>query len=66
MSVAKTIEVTARSPESFDDAMQRGLAKAAETVEDLRQAWVMNQKVLLEEGRIAEYQVDLKVTFVVH
>ena len=66
MSVAKTIEVTARSTQSFDDAMNQGIAKAAETVEDLKQAWVMNQKVILEGGKITEYQVDLKVTFVVH
>ena len=66
MSVAKTIEVTARSSESFEDAMKQGIAKAAETVDDLKQAWVMNQKVILDGGQITNYQVDLRVTFVVH
>jgi flavin-binding protein dodecin len=66
MTVAKTIEVTARSSESFDAAIRDGINKASDTVEDIRQAWVMNQKVLLTGGEITEYQVDLKVTFVVH
>lgn len=65
MSVAKTIELTARSSESFDAAIKQGIDKANDTVADLRQAWVMAQKVLLTDGRITEYQVDLKVTFVV-
>lgn len=66
MSVAKTIELTARSDQSFDDAIREGVAKAAETVEDLKQAWVMNQKVMLKGEQIVEYQVDLRVTFMVH
>ena len=65
MSVAKTIEITSRSPNSFEDAIQEGIAKTAETIEDLKQAWVMNQKLILDTGRITEYQVDLRITFVV-
>ena len=65
MSVAKTIELTSRSPESFEDAMHEGIAKAAETVEEIKQAWVMDQKVILRGGQVVEYQVDLRVTFVV-
>jgi len=65
MSVAKTIELTARSSKSFDDALHQGIDKANDTVEDIGQAWVMSQKVLLEDGKITAYQVDLKVTFVV-
>ena len=65
MSVAKTIELTARSSESFDDALRKGIDKANDTVEEITQAWVKNQKVLLTDGGITDYQVDLKVTFVV-
>lgn len=65
MSVAKTIEILSRSPESFDDAMRKGIAKAAETVDEMKQAWVMDQKLILEGDQIKEYQVDLRVTFVV-
>lgn len=66
MSVAKTIELTARSTVSFEDAIRQGIDRANDTVTDIRQAWVMAQKVLLADGSIAEYQVDLKVTFVVN
>jgi dodecin len=64
VSVAKVIEITASSPESFEDAIKRGIAKASETVRDIRGAWVKEQMVRVEDGNIAEYRVDLKVTFV--
>jgi flavin-binding protein dodecin len=66
MSVAKTIEILSRSSESFEDAMKQGIAKAAETVDEMKQAWVMDQKLILDGDSISEYQVDLRVTFVVH
>lgn len=66
MSVAKTIEIQSRSPESFEDAMEQGIAEAAETVDEMKQAWVMDQKLILDGDSISEYQVDLRVTFVVH
>ena len=65
MSVAKTIEVMSRSSESFDDATRKGIAKAAETVDHMTQAWVSGQKLLLDGGEITGYQVDLNITFVV-
>ncbi|MFQ5966444.1 MAG: dodecin family protein [Acidimicrobiia bacterium] len=66
MSVAKTVELTSRSDESFDDAIRKGVAKASETIQGLKQAWVMNQKVILDGAQISAYQVDLRVTFVVN
>jgi dodecin len=65
-TVAKVIELTAESPESFEDAIRRGIEKASETVEDIRSAWVDGQQVTVHDGRITAYRVDLKVTFVVH
>jgi flavin-binding protein dodecin len=65
-TVAKVIELTAESPDSFEDAVRRGIEKATETVEDIRSAWVEGQQVTVHDGRIAAYRVDLKVTFVVH
>jgi dodecin len=64
MAVAKVIEVTASSPSSFEDAIQNGIAKAAETVRDIRGAWIKEQKVKVEDDAIVEYRVDLKITFV--
>lgn len=65
MAVAKIIEVTATSADSFEDAIRQGIAKASETVHNIKGAWVKEQKVKVSEaGDIAEFRVDLKVTFV--
>ncbi len=64
MAVAKVIELTATSEESFEDAVKQGIAKASETVRGIKGAWVKEQKVLVEDGRITGFRVDLKVTFV--
>lgn len=64
MSVAKVIEINASSPKSFEDAVALGIARAGESVRDIRGAWIKEQKVTVENGKITEYRVDLKVTFV--
>jgi flavin-binding protein dodecin len=64
MSVAKVIEISSESPESFEDAIAKGIARATETVENVRGAWVKEQQVKVENGKITEYRVDMKVTFV--
>lgn len=66
MSVAKVIEVSARSAESFDKAIEEGLAKAGESVHNIQHAWVKDQQVTLNNGEISEYGVNLKVTFLVN
>ncbi|MEX2016478.1 MAG: dodecin family protein [Candidatus Hydrogenedentales bacterium] len=66
MSVAKIIEITSRSPKSFEDAIVQGITRAGESVDNIKGAWVSEQKVWVEGGKITEYQVDLKVTFVLH
>lgn len=64
MAVAKVIEITAGSDTSFEDAIKKGVVKAGESVRDIRGAWVKEQQVVVEGGKITEYRVDLKVTFV--
>ncbi|HET9115147.1 MAG TPA: dodecin family protein [Gaiellaceae bacterium] len=64
-SVAKVIEITAESSESFEDAIRHGLEKAGETVHEIRSAWVESQQVKVEEGKVVAFRVDLKVTFVI-
>jgi flavin-binding protein dodecin len=65
MSVAKVTEIIASSPKSFDDAIKMGVVRAQKTLKNLKSAWVENQQVELnDEGQIAEYRVQLKVTFV--
>jgi flavin-binding protein dodecin len=64
MSVAKVIEISASSDESFDDAIRKGIRRAAETIDDVRGAWVKDQEITVENGVVTEYLVRLKVTFV--
>jgi flavin-binding protein dodecin len=65
MSVASISEIKASSTESFDDAIRQGIARAVKTLRNVKSAWVQNQDVLVDEdGNIAEYRVQLKVTFV--
>ncbi|MCX5771759.1 MAG: dodecin family protein [Candidatus Hydrogenedentes bacterium] len=66
MSIAKVIEVTANSPESFEDAVKRGIERARKTIDDVKGAWIKEQKVVVENGKITEFRVDMKVTFVLH
>jgi flavin-binding protein dodecin len=64
MSVAKMIEVSAESPKSFEDAIQHGITRASKTVHGIKSAWVKEQHVVIDNGKVALYRVDLKVTFV--
>ena len=64
MSVAKTIEISAESKKSFDDAINKGIKAACKSVNNVRSAWVKDQEVLVAGGKIDRYRVSLKVTFV--
>jgi flavin-binding protein dodecin len=63
MSVAKVIEINAASTKGFEDAVRIGIEKAAKTLTGIQGAWVKEQKVVVKEGRIQEFRVDLKVSF---
>jgi dodecin len=65
MSISRTTEVKSSSPLSFDDAMKKGIARAQETLENVRGAWIENQEVLIDgKGKISEYRVQMKITFI--
>jgi len=64
MSVAKVIEVIAQSDKSFEDAAQQGIARATDSLSDITGAWIKDQKVVVSGGKIVEYRVVMKVTFV--
>jgi flavin-binding protein dodecin len=66
MSVAKVIEITADSEKGFEDAIRTGVLKAGETLEGIRGAWVANQEVLVEDGKVKTYRVHMRVTFVLN
>ena len=64
MAVARVTELTAGSKNSFQDALEVGLARAEKTLRNLSGAWIQSQKVVIEKGKIVEYRVNMKVTFV--
>jgi flavin-binding protein dodecin len=64
MSVAKVSEISATSTKSFEDAIQQGLSRASKTLRQSRGAWIKEQHVRCDNGRITEYQVNMMVTFV--
>jgi flavin-binding protein dodecin len=64
MSVAKIIEIISGSKNGFDDAVRKGVVRASETVNDIQSAWVKDQNVIVENGKVVEYRVTLKITFV--
>ena len=66
MAVARVTEITAASTESFDDAIRVGLLRADKTLENVKGAWIHDQKVTVSNGKIAEYRVNMKVTFVLN
>lgn len=63
MSVAKVIEISAESQNSFDDAIKSGLKKAAASVDGIQSAWIKDQIVLTENGAVSGYRVHMSVTF---
>ena len=66
MSVAKVIEINASSPTSVEDAVRKGLAKCAESVKNIKGAWINESKVVTDGGgNITEWRVNLRISFVV-
>ena len=64
MSVARVTEIIASSNKSFEDAVEKGIARAVKTLKNVEGAWIKQQKVVVKKGKITEYRVDLKVTFI--
>lgn len=64
MSVAKISEISASSKESFEDAISQGVKRANKTLRNVAEAWVSGMKVMVKGGKVVEYRVQLKVTFI--
>jgi flavin-binding protein dodecin len=64
MSIAKVSEISSTSKTSFEDAIQEGLKRAQQTLRNVRSAWIKEQQVRVDGGKIVEYQVNMAVTFV--
>ena len=63
-TVARVTEISAKSDTSFEDAVQNGLNRANETLRGVKSAWIKEQSVDVENGRIVAYRVNILVTFV--
>jgi dodecin len=66
MSVAKVTEITSTSNKSFDDAIKSGLKRASKTLKNVTGAWVKSLKVNATNGKITNYQVNMKITFILN
>ena len=64
MTVAKITEISASSDRSFEDAVQLGIERASKTLKNIAGAWVKEQQVTVSGGKITQYRVNLKITFV--
>ena len=64
MAVARVTEISSTSQKSFEDAIQSGVARATKTLRNVRSAWIKEQRVDIRDGNIAEYQVNMMVTFI--
>jgi len=64
MSVAKVTEIISSSSKSFEDAVSKGVERANKTLKKVKGAWISEQKVVVEDGKIVEYRVTMRVTFV--
>jgi flavin-binding protein dodecin len=64
MSIARVTEITASSTKSFDDAIEKGIKRASKTIRNIEGAWIQDQKVIVKKGKISEYRVSMKLSFV--
>jgi flavin-binding protein dodecin len=64
MSVAKVIEISSTSEQGFEDAIERGIARADKTLDKVKGAWISEMKVDVEDGKVTAYRVNMKVTFI--
>ena len=62
-AVAKIIELTASSPKSIEDAVENGIRRADDTLDNIEGAWVQDIKCIVKNGKVAEWRVNMKVTF---
>jgi len=64
MSIARITEIKSQSTKGFDDAIRAGVERANKTLKNVKSAWIWNQEVLVEDGKVTEYRVQMKVTFI--
>ena len=63
-SVARVTEITSSSKKGFQDAIEKGIDRATKTLKNVEGAWIQDQKIVVEDGKIVAYRVNMKVTFI--
>jgi len=64
MSIARVTEITASSKKSFKDALEQGVARASKTLHNVTGAWIQDQEIRVEDGKIVDFRIHMKVTFI--
>ncbi len=64
MAIARVTEISASSSKGFDDAMEKGIKRASKTIRNIEGAWVQDQKLVVKKGKVSEYRVVMKISFV--
>lgn len=64
MTIARITEITASSSKSFEDAVERGVKRASKTLKNIKGAWIRDQEVAIKDGKVTEFRVKMKITFV--
>ena len=64
MSVAKIVELSAQSPDSFEEAVRQAVERASSTLRNIRSVWVKEFEALVENDRVTQFRVIVKVSFV--
>ncbi|NOS75303.1 MAG: dodecin domain-containing protein [Methyloglobulus sp.] len=64
MPIAKISEITSSSNKSFDDAIEKGIKRANKTIRGIQGAWIQDQKLVIDDGKIIEYRVNMKISFI--
>lgn len=66
MSIVRTTEISSSSKEGFKDAIEKGIERFAETIDQVEGAWIKEQKIKIKNGSVSEYRVTMKVSFLLN
>jgi len=64
MTVARVSEISSTSDVSFEDAMKQGIARANKTLRNVKGAWIKEQQIDIDNGKVTRYRVNMLVTFI--
>ena len=64
MTVARVTEISSTSTESFDEAVRKGIERANKTLRNVQGAWIKDQNVVIEDGQLKAFKVNMEITFV--